>query len=162
PFAPVDRFEDLQAAVQGLGLPAVLKTRRLGYDGKGQFLLRHEDDVRAAWRSLGGVPLVLAAHYAFDRELSQLAVRGPDSSVARYPPGDTHPAAGVLRLSLAPAPTLTADLQERAAAAIRRVMQELDYVGVLAIEFFQKGDELIANEMAPRVHNSGHWTIEGA
>jgi 5-(carboxyamino)imidazole ribonucleotide synthase len=162
PFALVDSFEELQRAIETIGLPAVLKTRRLGYDGKGQQMIRLAGDVATAWRSLGGVPLVLEGFIAFDRELSQLAVRGRDGAFALYPLVENHHADGILRLTLAPAPDLTPALQALAGDAIHRVMQELDYVGVLAIEFFQKGDTLIANEMAPRVHNSGHWTIEGA
>ncbi len=162
PFAAVDSLAELEQAVEGIGLPAVLKTRRLGYDGKGQFVLRVADDVRAAWRSLGGVPLILEGFVAFERELSQLGVRGRDGTVALYPLVENHHEDGILRLSLAPAADVTKNLQRQAAEAARRVLEHLDYVGVLAIEFFQKGQTLIANEMAPRVHNSGHWTIEGA
>jgi 5-(carboxyamino)imidazole ribonucleotide synthase len=162
PYAPVNSFADLEKAVQALGLPAVLKTRRLGYDGKGQVVLRAPADVPRAWRVLGGVPLVLEAFIAFDRELSQLAVRARDGSLVLYPLVENHHRDGILRLTLAPAPDLTEALARQAGEAIRKVMERLDYVGVLAIEFFQKGEELLANEMAPRVHNSGHWTIEGA
>ncbi|MFO0929719.1 MAG: 5-(carboxyamino)imidazole ribonucleotide synthase [Gemmataceae bacterium] len=162
PFYPVNTFDDLQTGVRELGLPAVLKTRRLGYDGKGQTVLRETQDVDVAWRLLGGVPLLLEGFVAFDREVSQIAVRGRDGAIALYPLVENHHRDGILRLTLAPAPDTTAALQEQAAQAIRRVMEELNYVGVLAIEFFQTGDRLIANEMAPRVHNSGHWTIEGA
>ena len=162
PFAPVETFEELQRAAETIGLPALLKTRRLGYDGKGQFAIRQPADVPAAWRALGGVPLVLEGFIDFDRELSQIAVRGRDGAVAHYPLVENHHAEGILRLTLAPAPNLNPKLEEQAGRAIRSVLEELDYVGVLAIEFFQKGEALIANEMAPRVHNSGHWTIEGA
>jgi 5-(carboxyamino)imidazole ribonucleotide synthase len=162
PFEPVESLDDLHRAVSVVGLPAVLKTRRLGYDGKGQFVLHSPQDIPIAWRSLGGVPLVLEGFVAFDRELSQLGVRGPDGAVALYPLVENHHEGGILRLSLAPAPGLTDDLQQQAGEAVRRLLDHLDYVGVLAVEFFQKGQALIANEMAPRVHNSGHWTIEGA
>jgi 5-(carboxyamino)imidazole ribonucleotide synthase len=162
PFAAVDRFADLEAAAAKLGLPAVLKTRRLGYDGKGQFVLRRPADVEAAWRSLGGVPLVLEGFIDFDREVSQIGVRGRDGSVALYPLVENHHRDGILRRSIAPAPNVPAAVQEQASEALRRLLAELDYVGVLTLELFQKGDTLIANEMAPRVHNSGHWTIEGA
>jgi 5-(carboxyamino)imidazole ribonucleotide synthase len=161
-FEAVDSFADLQRAVGIIGLPAVLKTRRLGYDGKGQFVLRNPADVVVAWRSLGGVPLILEGFVAFDREVSQLGVRGRDGSVALYPLVENHHEGGILRLSLAPAPGMTETVQHQAGEAMRRVLEHLQYVGVLAIEFFQKGEALIANEMAPRVHNSGHWTIEGA
>jgi 5-(carboxyamino)imidazole ribonucleotide synthase len=162
PFAAVESPAELEEAVRAIGLPAVLKTRRLGYDGKGQCVLQHPADVEKGWRTLGGVPLVLEGFVAFDRELSQIAVRGRDGSVELYPLVENHHRDGILRLTLAPAPNTTPALQQQAGEAIRRVMAELDYVGVLAIEFFQKGDALLANEMAPRVHNSGHWTIEGA
>src|SRR5262249_14141015 len=142
--------------------PAVLKTRRLGYDGKGQVVMRAPADVAAAWRALGGVPLILEGFVAFDRELSQIAVRGRDGSVALYPLVENPDRDGILRLTLAPAPDLTSGLTKLAGDAICAVMEHLGYVGVLAIEFFQKGEALLANEMAPRVHNSGHWTIEGA
>jgi 5-(carboxyamino)imidazole ribonucleotide synthase len=162
PFAAVDSFADLGKAVSEIGLPAVLKTRRLGYDGKGQFVLRDTADVSAAWRSLGGVPLVLEGFIAFERELSQIAARGRDGTIAFYPLVQNHHEGGILRLTIAPAPDVSDELKRQAGEAIRKVMEKLDYVGVLAIEFFQRGGELLANEMAPRVHNSGHWTIEGA
>jgi 5-(carboxyamino)imidazole ribonucleotide synthase len=162
PFEPVESLDDLHRAVGAVGLPAVLKTRRLGYDGKGQLVLHTPRDVPTAWRSLGGVPLILEGFVAFDREVSQLGVRGRDGTVALYPLVENHHEGGILRLTLAPAPGLTGDLQQTAGEAVRRLLEHLDYVGVLAVEFFQKGEALIANEMAPRVHNSGHWTIEGA
>ena len=162
PFAPVDTRQDLERALPAVGLPAVLKTRRFGYDGKGQFVLRHPGDVGPAWRTLGGVPLLLEGFIPFQREVSQIAVRGRDGSVVFYPLVENHHRDGILRLSLAPAPGLTPDLQAQASDYAGRVLHALDYVGVLAIEFFQHDGRLIANEMAPRVHNSGHWTIEGA
>ncbi len=162
PFAAVDTLAELEAAVGSIGLPAVLKTRRLGYDGKGQYVLHHLTDVMLAWRKLGGVPLILEGFIAFDRELSQLAVRGRNGRVELYPLVENHHRDGILRLTRAPASNTSEALRTQAGEAIHRVMTELDYVGVLAIEFFQKGETLLANEMAPRVHNSGHWTIEGA
>ena len=167
-FAAVDERPDLTAAVEQLGLPAVLKTRRYGYDGKGQLLLRQPDDVPRAWEKLGGVPLILEGFVAFERELSLLAVRDRNGATAFYPLVENHHREGMLRLSLAPAPGLTPALQAEAEEHGRRVLEALNYVGVLAIEFFQvgarkgKASRLLANEMAPRVHNSGHWTIEGA
>jgi 5-(carboxyamino)imidazole ribonucleotide synthase len=171
PFVPVDTRADLDRALAALGLPAVLKTRRFGYDGKGQFVLRAPDDAGKAWELLGGVPLLLEGFVAFERELSLLAVRGRDpqarsasagTHTAFYPLVENHHAGGVLRLSRAPAPGLTPALQALAEDYAARVLCELDYVGVLAIELFAHGGRLVANEMAPRVHNSGHWTIEGA
>ncbi|HEX8235887.1 MAG TPA: 5-(carboxyamino)imidazole ribonucleotide synthase [Abditibacteriaceae bacterium] len=161
-FAAVNSREELDDAVAQLGLPAVLKTRRFGYDGKGQMVLRESKDVASAWQSLGGVPLILEEFVPFEREVSILAVRARDGATAFYPLVENHHRAGILRLSLAPAPNLTPELQTLAEEHARRLLQSLDYVGVLAIEFFQCGQTLIVNEFAPRVHNSGHWTIEGA
>jgi 5-(carboxyamino)imidazole ribonucleotide synthase len=162
PFAPVDSAADLRRAVAEIGCPAILKTRRFGYDGKGQHRIQTAADVDAAWQALGGVPAILEGFVAFKRELSQLAVRGRDGSVVFYPLVENHHAEGILRLSLAPAPNVTPALASLAAEYARRVLAELNYVGVLALELFQQGDGLLVNEMAPRVHNSGHWTIEGA
>ncbi|MFO0877164.1 MAG: 5-(carboxyamino)imidazole ribonucleotide synthase [Gemmataceae bacterium] len=162
PFAIADSLESLEAAVAQVGLPAVLKTRRLGYDGKGQAMIRQPSDVQEAWRTLGGVPLILEGFIAFDREVSQIGVRGRDGAIALYPLVENHHEGGILRLTLAPAPHVPESVQGLAARAMRQVLEHLNYVGVLAIEFFLRGDELLANEMAPRVHNSGHWSIEGA
>ena len=161
-FEAVDSLDDLRAAVGRLGLPAVLKTRRLGYDGKGQHLLRAPAELETAWSALGGVPLILEAFVPFSRELSILAVRGRGGEVACYPLVENQHSGGLLRRSNAPAPAASAALQAEAEAAARRVLEALDYVGVLAIELFDVDGRLVANELAPRVHNSGHWTIEGA
>lgn len=162
PFLPVNSRSDLDMAIEQIGLPAVLKTRRLGYDGKGQVVLRTPDDARQAWTLLGGVPLILEGFVPFDRELSILAVRSRTGAMTFYPLVENHHQEGILRLSLAPAPDLSPGLQAQAECYAARVLEALDYAGVLAIELFQVGDRLLANEMAPRVHNSGHWTIEGA
>jgi 5-(carboxyamino)imidazole ribonucleotide synthase len=162
PFLAVDSQASFRAALRRIGLPAVLKTRRMGYDGKGQIVLREPRDAEHAWRVLGDVPQILEGFVPFERELSVLAVRGPGGETAFYPLVENHHRDGMLRLSLAPAPGLSADLQRLAEDYARRVLRALDYVGVLAIEFFEVGGRLLANEMAPRVHNSGHWTIEGA
>jgi 5-(carboxyamino)imidazole ribonucleotide synthase len=162
PFAAVDSREDLGQALDTVGYPALLKTRRFGYDGKGQLLIRAPADAEAAWKRLGGVPLLLEGFVAFQRELSVLAVRGRDGETAFYPLVENHHGGGILRLSRAPAPSLSPELQALAEDYAGRVLRELEYVGVLAIEFFQEDGRLVANEMAPRVHNSGHWTIEGA
>ncbi len=161
-FAQVDTRSGLGVALSSIGLPAVLKTRRFGYDGKGQFLLREPGDVEQAWEALGGRPLILERLVPFDRELSVIAVRARSGEMAFYPIVENHHSEGILRLSLAPALELALTMQSAAEEYARRVLNALDYVGVLAIELFQVGGELIANEMAPRVHNSGHWTIEGA
>ena len=162
PFAAIDTKDDLDAAVQRIKLPAVLKTRRMGYDGKGQFVLRNDADVALAWEALGGVPLILEGFIHFDREVSLLAVRSTTGETKFYPLVQNTHREGILRLSLAPAPDRTAEMQSMAQAYAARILDDLGYVGVLAIELFQVGTQLIANEMAPRVHNSGHWTIEGA
>jgi 5-(carboxyamino)imidazole ribonucleotide synthase len=162
PFLAVDSEAGFRAALRRIGLPAVLKTRRLGYDGKGQVVLEAPKDAEYAWRVLGDVPQLLEGLVPFRRELSLLAVRGRGGETVCYPLVENHHRAGMLRLSLAPAPGLSAELQRQAEDHGRRVLRALDYVGVLAIEFFEVGGRLLANEMAPRVHNSGHWTIEGA
>jgi 5-(carboxyamino)imidazole ribonucleotide synthase len=161
-FAKVDSPSELEAALQRIGLPAVLKTRRMGYDGKGQWLLRSRDEVSKLLRDFPGSPLLLEKFVPFARELSILAVRSRTGETAFYPLIENHHRAGILRLSLAPAANLDPQVQDDALQAARRVVEALEYVGVLAIEFFEWNGRLLANEMAPRVHNSGHWTIEGA
>ncbi len=161
-FAAVSNPRELEAAVKTLGLPAVLKTSRLGYDGKGQWILRTPQDVAKARSELPAVTLILERFVPFARELSVLAVRSRTGESAIYPLVENHHRNGILRLSLAPAPRLEPPIQRAAENAARRVLESLKYAGVLAIEFFEHQGELLANEMAPRVHNSGHWTIEGA
>jgi len=161
-FAEIAKREDLDAAVKQVGLPAMVKTCRMGYDGKGQWLLRTAEDAEKARADLPEVPLILEKFVPFTRELSILGVRGRSGEIAFYPLIENHHRGGILRLSLAPAPNLTASLQQEAEHAARKVLEALGYVGVLCIEFFEVGGRLLANEMAPRVHNSGHWTIEGA
>jgi len=162
PYMAVDTREQFDAAIRTIGLPAVLKTRRFGYDGKGQAVLRTPKDCEAAWAKLGGRPLILEGFVSFDRELSMIAVRGRDGQIATYPLIENVHQDGILHRSVAPAGNLGEELSERASEYASRVMSELDYVGVLTIEWFQDGPRLLANEMAPRVHNSGHWTIDGA
>ena len=161
-FVSVPGSGTLDVAVKQLGLPAVLKTCRLGYDGKGQWLLRTEEDVGKAKSELPSVPLILERFVPFTRELSVIAVRSRAGEIAFYPLVENHHRGGILRLSLAPAQRLEPAIQRAAEDAARRVLISLEYVGVLAIEFFECQGRLLANEMAPRVHNSGHWTIEGA
>ncbi|MGB2900585.1 MAG: 5-(carboxyamino)imidazole ribonucleotide synthase [Candidatus Acidiferrum sp.] len=161
-FAPVSKPNELDAAVKKIGLPAVLKTCRMGYDGKGQWILRTAEDAAKAKSELPAVPLILERFVPFTRELSILAVRSSNSETAIYPLVENHHRGGILRLSLAPAPRLEPPIQRAAEDAARHVLESLKYVGVLAIEFFEHDSRLLANEMAPRVHNSGHWTIEGA
>jgi 5-(carboxyamino)imidazole ribonucleotide synthase len=161
-FAPVASAEDLKRAIQQIGLPAVLKTRRMGYDGKGQSIVREQSDLVQAWEALGRTSLILEEFIQFERELSMLAVRSHTGEIAFYPLVENHHRGGILRLSLAPAPRLSGKLQALAENYAQKILKELNYTGVLALELFQVGDGLLANEMAPRVHNSGHWTIEGA
>ncbi|HEX8776860.1 MAG TPA: 5-(carboxyamino)imidazole ribonucleotide synthase, partial [Rhodanobacter sp.] len=164
-FMAVDDRAGLDRALAAVGAPAVLKTRRLGYDGKGQFRLRTVADADAAWAALGAQAakhgLILEAFVPFQRELSVLAVRGRDGDFRTWPLTRNWHVDGVLSMSLAPAPDIDA-LQPRATALARTLAERLDYVGVFALELFVKDGELLGNEMAPRVHNSGHWTIEGA
>jgi 5-(carboxyamino)imidazole ribonucleotide synthase len=161
-FAVINSAGELQQTVKKIGLPAILKTCRLGYDGKGQWVLRTAEDVERVKNEIPSAPLILEEFVKFSRELSILAVRARHGETAFYPLVENHHRDGILRLSLAPAPRLTEALQREAEAAARRVLESLDYVGVLAIELFECNGRLLANEMAPRVHNSGHWTIEGA
>jgi len=161
-FTPVSNPGELHAAVKTLGLPAVLKTSRMGYDGKGQWILRTAEDVVKAKSELPPVKMILERFVTFTRELSVLAVRSRNGETAIYPLVENHHRNGILRLSLAPAPRLAVEIQRPAEGAAQRILESLKYVGVLAIEFFEHQGELLANEMAPRVHNSGHWTIEGA
>jgi 5-(carboxyamino)imidazole ribonucleotide synthase len=162
PYAPVDTLDALVDALPRLGTPAVLKTRRLGYDGKGQAVIHDALLAEDAWRSVGEVPCLLEAFVDFDRELSIVAMRGRDGTTAAYPLVENHHRDGILRLTRAPAPDLDPSLHAAARAHAHALMAELGYVGVVAIELFQVGGSLLGNEMAPRVHNSGHWTIEGA
>lgn len=162
PFAPADTLDELRAAVSRVGLPAVVKTRRFGYDGKGQAVLREEADLGPAWDAVGGVPLIVEGFVTFDRELSIIAVRGFAGDIRCWPLVENVHEGGILRVSTAPAPRLTPHVVEQAERFARRLLDDLEYVGVLALELFQVGDDLLANEMAPRVHNSGHWTIEGS
>ncbi len=180
-FAPVGSRQALDTAVKKIGLPAMLKTCRMGYDGKGQWLLRTAEDIAHAKTALPAAsdaashahhtdqsaaqspaPFILERFVKFQRELSVLAVRARTGETAIYPLVENHHRAGILRLSLAPAPRLDPAIQRAAEDAANSIFEELQYVGVLAIEFFEQDGRLLANEMAPRVHNSGHWTIEGA
>jgi 5-(carboxyamino)imidazole ribonucleotide synthase len=161
-FRPASGRGALETAIESLGLPVVVKTRREGYDGKGQVVVRQQGDVERALAELAGKDLLVETLVDFDRELSLLAVRSLDGDIAFYPLVENHHRDGILRVSKAPAPKLESALQTGAEAHARALVDELDYVGVIAIELLQVGDELLGNEMAPRVHNSGHWTIEGA
>jgi 5-(carboxyamino)imidazole ribonucleotide synthase len=162
PYAAVDDLAGLADALELIGVPAVLKARRFGYDGKGQAVIRDPLPAEDAWRSVGEVPSLLESLVAFERELSIIAVRGRDGSTVTYPLVQNHHRDGILRLSIAPAPDLSPALQVVAEGHAAAIMGAVDYVGVLAVELFQVGNRLLGNEMAPRVHNSGHWTDVGA
>jgi 5-(carboxyamino)imidazole ribonucleotide synthase len=164
-FEAVDTRADLDRALAAIGTPAILKTRRLGYDGKGQFRIKQPADADAAWAALGAQAdahgLILEAFVPFDRELSVLAVRARDGDFRIWPLTQNWHTDGVLSFSLAPAFDVAA-LQARAEELARILAERLGYVGVFALELFVKDGQLLGNEMAPRVHNSGHWSIEGA
>lgn len=159
-FAAVDSLDDLHAAATRIGIPGVLKTRRLGYDGRGQYFIRNADDVEKAWTQLGNVPLIYEGFIKFSREVSIIGARSTRGEIRCYPLSANTHEAGILRHSIAP--YNNARLQKLAETYLKRILRHFDYAGILTIEFFVRGGKLIANEMAPRVHNSGHWTIEGA
>jgi 5-(carboxyamino)imidazole ribonucleotide synthase len=159
-FAAVDSRAQLARALQRIGVPGVLKTRRFGYDGKGQYVVRSHADLDAAWDLLGSAPLLYEEFVPFEYELSIIGVRARSGAIAVYPLNRNYHVDGILRLTLAPwaAPKLAHAAQR----SLNKLLEYFNYVGVLTIEFFVHRGRLLANEMAPRVHNSGHWTIEGA
>lgn len=161
-YRAVDTWDELHDAVNEIGLPAVLKTRREGYDGKGQEMLRAGEDLEPAWQRLGGRPLILEAFVPFDLEVAVIAARNRHGETASWPPVRIVQRQGMLHRAFVPADGIGSDLEQRAVDGVSRALRELEYVGVLAVEFFVVGGEVLGNEMAPRVHNSGHWTIEGA
>ncbi len=160
PWAAVNSEADLRAAVARLGCPAILKTTRLGYDGKGQAKISTEADIPAAWAAMNGAASVLEGFIAFDREISVIAARGLDGSVACYDPGENVHRDGILRSTTVPA-QLSAGQRTDAVLLAARILNALDYVGVLGVELFVTRAGLLVNEIAPRVHNSGHWTQQG-
>ncbi|HUF73568.1 MAG TPA: 5-(carboxyamino)imidazole ribonucleotide synthase [Gammaproteobacteria bacterium] len=159
-YATIDRPEDVDAAGRELGWPIVLKTRRLGYDGRGQRIARSAEELGTAWDALGGLPAIAEAWIDFEREVSLIGVRGPEQELAFYALSENRHRDGMLESSIAPFADDT--LEHQARAWMAAMMQQHDYCGVLTIEFFVAAGRLMANEIAPRVHNSGHWTIEGA
>ena len=161
-FFRIDSRKNLEEAIKETGYPSVLKTRYSGYDGKGQCIIRAPHDFDEAWQKIGKGPLLLEGWVPFERELSVISVRGRNGETQFYPIIENHHREGILRTSFAPADNSAGLLQEKAERYAAKILETFQYVGVLTIEFFQKNGELIANEIAPRVHNSGHWTIEGA
>ncbi|ANP47073.1 5-(carboxyamino)imidazole ribonucleotide synthase [Candidatus Viadribacter manganicus] len=161
PFKAISSQDDLDAAIAEIGAPAILKTRRLGYDGRGQIRIKTLADAQGAYEKLGA-PGILEGFCAFEREVSIIAARGIDGSIAFYDLNENEHSGGILSRTTLPAQVSEPTIVEAQKAA-RNVLEAFDYVGALTIEFFVMPDgSLIANEMAPRVHNSGHWTIEGA
>jgi 5-(carboxyamino)imidazole ribonucleotide synthase len=160
PFKAVSSRPELKQAVEEIGLPCVLKTRRFGYDGKGQAVLRFEEDLERAWQVLGEHELICEGFVAFDAECSIIAARGQEGQTVYWPLTRNLHRDGILAVSTAP--TFGEVLQAYAEVLARRLLDHLGYTGVLTLELFLKDGELLANEFAPRVHNSGHWTIDGA
>lgn len=160
-FAAIDDLSSLKAAVASLGAPALLKTRRQGYDGKGQVWIKSDAGATRAWAAINGQPAILEARAEFVRELSVICARGRDGAVAVYPLGENIHAGGVLKTTLAPA-QVSPQTKSQATRIARKILEGLDYVGVMGVELFEMpGGRLLVNEIAPRVHNSGHWTQDG-
>ncbi|MFK7759699.1 MAG: 5-(carboxyamino)imidazole ribonucleotide synthase [Phycisphaerales bacterium] len=164
-YQPVDTIDDLHKALNELGTPSILKARALGYDGKGQVLISSVENAKEALKTLGHVPMILDKFIEFSRELSIIATRSAEGDIVYYPLSENIHRGGILRLSKAPARDVSDALVNQAQRAARKVLERFDYVGTLAVEFFQVGSgpsaTLLANEIAPRVHNTGHWTQGG-
>ncbi|HET6498065.1 MAG TPA: 5-(carboxyamino)imidazole ribonucleotide synthase, partial [Coriobacteriia bacterium] len=158
-YAAVNDLETLRRAADAIGLPALLKTRTLGYDGKGQAVIEEARGIEPAWDAVGRAPAILESLVAFEREVSVIGARDKSGRCVFYPLAENRHRGGILRLSRTSAGD---DQQSRAETFARRLLERLEYVGVLTLELFEARGQLLANEMAPRVHNSGHWTIEGA
>jgi 5-(carboxyamino)imidazole ribonucleotide synthase len=160
PFAPFQTLDDLAAALSRIGAPAILKTRRLGYDGKGQARIATAEDAAAAFAAMDGAPAILEGFVTFSREVSVIAARGLDGAVACFDPGENVHEGGILRTTTIPA-RLTPSQRSDAVLIAARMLNALDYVGVMGVELFVTAQGLVVNEFAPRVHNSGHWTQNG-
>jgi 5-(carboxyamino)imidazole ribonucleotide synthase len=158
-FSPVDNLADLQRVMPEIGYPAILKSRRMGYDGKGQVVLKSVEELADAWQSMQGVASIVEGFVAFTREVSIIAARRPSGEIVFYPLSENKHRGGILRVSEA---CRDDALQTQAQDYVTRLLKKLDYVGVIALELFEVDGGLVANEFAPRVHNSGHWTIEGS
>ncbi len=160
PFAPVDDLSSLEQAIATIGTPAILKTRRFGYDGKGQVRISKDSDLDAALSSVAHAPAVLEGMIPFDSEISVIAARSTTGEVACFDPGQNIHIDGILATTTVPAP-ISDSVRTEALKAASQILEALDYVGVLGVELFVSGDDLLVNEIAPRVHNSGHWTQNG-
>lgn len=159
PFAAIDSLADLQQAMPAIGYPAILKSRRLGYDGKGQVIIKSADELPTAWEAMQGAASIVEGFVAFRREVSIIAARRPSGDIAFYPLSENQHSGGILRIATA---CHDDPLQAAAEDYVRRLLEKLEYVGVIALELFDVDGQLLANEFAPRVHNSGHWSIEGS
>jgi 5-(carboxyamino)imidazole ribonucleotide synthase len=161
-FAAVDTLAELRAEAARIGYPVVLKTRRMGYDGKGQVVIRGASEIDDAWKKVGGSSLIVEQFLAFDYEVSIIGARDSSGDDVFYLLAENVHRDGILRKTTIPARSGNAAMQAQAIGYCRSIMERFGYVGVMALELFAVGGELLANEIAPRVHNSGHWTIEGA
>ncbi|MFN0207942.1 MAG: 5-(carboxyamino)imidazole ribonucleotide synthase [Planctomycetota bacterium] len=161
-YANATTRSEFDSAMATIGFPLVVKSRKFGYDGKGQAVLRDPSHSGAVWDALKGAAVIVEELISFEREVSILSVRGRDGATAFYPITENLHKSGILRHSVAPAPNISDSLRSEAQQYANRILDHLQYAGVLAIEFFQVNGRLLANELAPRVHNSGHWTIDGA
>lgn len=161
-YALVETLTQLEQAVAKIGLPAVLKTTTEGYDGKGQFVIKQQEQLKQAWSSIGEREAIVEGFVTFKRELSIIAVRNASNEHVYYPLVENQHHEGILRLTLAPAQQISAAIQQQAEQYMQKLLDKMDHVGVLTLELFETETGLVANEMAPRVHNSGHWTMEGA
>lgn len=161
-YKEVNSHMDLHIAIEEIGLPFVLKTRKFGYDGKGQALVKTKEDAEAFVNQFKTPELICEGFVKFERELSIVAVRDKIGNIVFYPLVENHHHNGILYKTIAPGENVSGELQAKAENYARLVLNELDYAGTIAIELFDTGDDLIANEMAPRVHNSGHWSMDGA
>ncbi len=160
-FAAIEGLDALREALDRIGAPALLKTRREGYDGKGQTWVESHADAEGAWDRIGRAPAILEARADYTRELSVIAARGRNGDVVAYPVGENHHQDGILRRTRAPT-ALSKTAREQAETIVARILTRLDYVGVMGVELFElKDGRLLVNEFAPRVHNSGHWTLDG-
>jgi 5-(carboxyamino)imidazole ribonucleotide synthase len=160
PFAPVDSADDLAQAIEQIGTPAILKTRRFGYDGKGQARIMTPDDAPQALADMNGAPAILEGFIDFSREISVIAARGRDGSISCYDPGENVHENGILATTTVPA-AIAPGLRSDAVLLAARILNALDHVGVMGVELFVTPTGLVVNEIAPRVHNSGHWTQAG-
>jgi len=159
PYAAVNSSEDLWSALNSIGYPAILKSRCMGYDGKGQAVITSAADIVAAWRSMQGAAAIVEGFVPFQREVSIIAARRPSGDIVYYPISENSHRGGILRVAERRGQD---PVQAQAEAYVKALLEKLDYVGVIALELFEVDGKLVANEFAPRVHNSGHWTIEGA